>query len=71
LRILVSWLRDFVDVPVPPAELARVLSMCGFEVAAIESAPADARPHGPAAGDQPDAVIDFEICELPDTFAGA
>jgi phenylalanyl-tRNA synthetase beta chain len=61
LRVLVSWLRDFVDVPVPPAELARVLSMCGFEVAAIEPAPTLARPPDPAAGDQPDAVIDFEI----------
>ena len=62
MRVLVSWLRDFVDVPVPPAELARVLSMCGFEVAAIEPAPADARPPDPpATADRPDAVIDFEI----------
>ncbi len=66
MRILVSWLRDFVDVPVPPAELAETLSMRGFEWAAI-----DPPPDGPLApGDRSalaslpaaaDAVIDFEI----------
>jgi phenylalanyl-tRNA synthetase beta chain len=63
LRILVSWLRDFVDVPAAPPELARTLSMCGFEVAAIEPAPPGVPRPDPAAGDlgQADAVIDFEI----------
>ena len=56
MKLLVSWLRDFVDVRVPAADLASTLSMCGFEVAAIESLPV-------GAGLQPgaDAVIDFEI----------
>jgi phenylalanyl-tRNA synthetase beta chain len=48
LRILTSWLREFVDVPLPAAELASLLSMRGFEVASVEAL------------DQ-DAVIDFEI----------
>ncbi len=46
MKVLVSWLRDLVDVPVPPAALARDLHMAGFEVASVE-------------GDDP--VIDFEI----------
>jgi len=49
LKILVSWLREFVDVPASAPELASRLSACGFEVASVEAA---------AGGD---AVIDFEI----------
>ena len=33
LKLLVSWLRDLADVPLPAAELASLLSMRGFEVA--------------------------------------
>src|SRR5262245_22221192 len=49
MRLLVSWLRDFVDVPASPAEIAEGLGLRGFEVAAIEPAGKD------------DAVIDFEV----------
>src|SRR5438874_13207476 len=48
MRLLVSWLRDFVDVKASPEEIADTLALRGFEVASIEQ----------AAGD---AVIDFEI----------
>jgi phenylalanyl-tRNA synthetase beta chain len=63
LRILVSWLRDFVDVPVAPERLAETLSMRGFEVAAIEAPPSGPLcPEGEARdGSLPDAVIDLEI----------
>jgi len=54
LKILVSWLRDFVDVPVAPARLAADLHMAGFEVASVEP------PPGAATTDD-DAVIDLEI----------
>jgi phenylalanyl-tRNA synthetase beta chain len=54
LKILVSWLRDFVDVPVAPARLAADLHMAGFEVASVEP------PPGAASVDD-DAVIDLEI----------
>jgi phenylalanyl-tRNA synthetase beta chain len=54
LRILVSWLRDFVDVPVPIKDLAWDLNLCGFEVASVE-------PCAPLQGEAEDAVIDFEI----------
>jgi phenylalanyl-tRNA synthetase beta chain len=49
MRLLVSWLRDFVDVTAPPADIAGRLAFRGFEVASIE----------PLDGD--DAVIDFEV----------
>ena len=52
-----SWLRELVDVPVPVDELADRLTMCGFEVGAVEPWPADPRdPEG-----APDAVLDLEI----------
>jgi phenylalanyl-tRNA synthetase beta chain len=54
LKILVSWLRELVDVPVPPAKLAADLHMAGFEVASVEPPPGEA-------GIERDAVIDFEI----------
>jgi phenylalanyl-tRNA synthetase beta chain len=54
LKILVSWLRELVDVPVTPAKLASDLHMAGFEVASVEPPPG-----APADGD--DAVIDLEI----------
>ena len=49
MKILVSWLRDFVDVPGTPEEIARTMSVRGFAVEGIE-----------AVGDG-DAVLDFEI----------
>jgi phenylalanyl-tRNA synthetase beta chain len=49
MRLLVSWLRDFVDVPASAEDIAATLGLRGFEVASI-----DARGGG-------DAVIDFEI----------
>jgi phenylalanyl-tRNA synthetase beta chain len=49
MRILVSWLRDFVSVTASPQEIAETLALRGFEVASIESLEKD------------DAVIDFEV----------
>ncbi|BCS32716.1 phenylalanine--tRNA ligase beta subunit [Luteitalea sp. TBR-22] len=51
MRILVSWLKEYVDVPVAIDQLARDLTMRGFEVASVD--PVEGRPE--------DAVIDFEI----------
>ncbi len=36
MRLLVSWLREFVDVPASPEEIAGTLGLRGFEVASIE-----------------------------------
>lgn len=51
MKILVSWLKAYVDVPGTIDDLARDLTMRGFEVASIE----------PVAGRTDDAVIDFEV----------
>lgn len=69
MKLLLSWLREFVDVGAPASEVASTLSMAGFEVASVEPlevAPAPAVagvPSGTAlAGSRlADAVIDFEI----------
>src|SRR5688572_23620682 len=49
MRLLVSWLRDFVDIDAPAEEIAERLGLRGFEVASV-----DAFGGG-------DAVIDFEV----------
>jgi len=49
MRLVLSWLREFVDVKASPDEIAAKLSLRGFEVASIESLGGG------------DAVIDFEI----------
>jgi phenylalanyl-tRNA synthetase beta chain len=49
MRLVLSWLREFVDVKASAEEIADTLSLRGFEVASIE----------PLGGG--DAVIDFEI----------
>src|SRR5918993_2273044 len=49
MRILVSWLREFVDVPASADEIARTMSVRGFAVESIDAVGSD------------DAVIDFEI----------
>ena len=36
MRILVSWLREYVTFDVSVQELAKALTMRGFEVSAIE-----------------------------------
>src|SRR5262249_41547154 len=49
MRLVLSWLREFVDVSASAEEIAERIGLRGFEVAAIEQL-ADG-----------DAVIDFEI----------
>jgi phenylalanyl-tRNA synthetase beta chain len=70
VKIVVSWLREFVDVTAPPDELGQVLSMRGFELAAIEPMQGPIRGADPmpksVTGSDPgtkysDAVLDFEI----------
>ena len=49
MKILLSWLREFVDVPGSPAEIAATMSTRGFAVEGIEPL------------EDGDAVIDFEV----------
>src|SRR4051812_15607680 len=49
MRLVISWLREFVDVTASADEIAETIGLRGFEVASVEQLP-DA-----------DAVIDSEI----------
>jgi len=49
MRLLLSWVRDFVDLKATPTEVADTLALRGFEVASIEPL------------DKGDAVVDVEI----------
>jgi len=53
VRILLSWLREFVDVPESAEALADILSMRGFALEGLEPAPAGCAPG--------DAVLDVEV----------
>src|SRR5262249_31824277 len=58
MRLVISWLREFVDVNATPEEIAATIGLRGFEVAAIEHL-ADG-----------DAVIDFEVtANRPDALS--
>jgi len=60
MKILVSWLREFVDVPGTPESIAATMSVRGFAVESIE-------PIG-----ENDAVLDFEItANRPDCMSVA
>src|SRR5207237_1030653 len=68
MKVLVSWLRDFVDVSASPDEIAKTMSVRGFAVEGIEyidgglssdsSAEADSAK-AEARSAKADAVIDF------------
>ncbi len=60
MRVLYSWLRDFVDVPDGPAEIGRRLSLRGLALEALDPAPAGEAPPGVAALTD-DAVLDFDV----------
>src|SRR3954454_12578008 len=49
MRLVLSWLREFVDVTASADEIAGTIGLRGFEVASVEQLP------------DGDAVIDFEI----------
>ena len=41
MKILYSWLKDFIDVDLTPEELAKKLTDLGIEVASVETTGAD------------------------------
>ena len=49
MKVLVSWLRDFVDVAASAEEIAKTMSVRGFAVEGLEHV------------GEGDAVIDFEV----------
>jgi phenylalanyl-tRNA synthetase beta chain len=57
MKVLFSWLREFVDVPGSPADVAATMSVRGFAVEGID-------------GTGDDAVIDFEVtANRPDAMS--
>ena len=58
MRILVSWLRDFVDVTASPDEIAKTMSVRGFAVEGLEHIDWNSSENRIA---KADAVIDFEV----------
>ena len=66
MKVVVSWLRDFVDVTASPEELGETLTMRGFELSSIE--PANIVPLG--SDPRTDAVLDFEVtANRPDALS--
>jgi phenylalanyl-tRNA synthetase beta chain len=60
MRLVLSWLREFVDLQASAEEVAQTLALRGFEVASIEAL------------DGGDAVIDFEVtANRPDALSVA
>src|SRR5215216_6971379 len=59
MKILLSWLREFVDVPGTPEEIATTMSVRGFAVEGIEQV--DDLSRRSAEGATADAVLDFEV----------
>ena len=58
MKLVLSWLREFVDVPASAEDVAKTLALRGFEVASIEAL------------DGGDAVIDFEVtANRPDALS--
>ena len=55
MKILLSWLREFVDVPGTPEQIAATMSVRGFAVEGIESLPEFTE----AVGYDPDRVTGF------------
>ena len=65
MKIVISWLRDFVDVTASPEELGETLTSRGFELSSIERVTlADGR------STIDDAVLDFEVtANRPDALS--
>jgi phenylalanyl-tRNA synthetase beta chain len=58
MKVLLSWLRDFVDVAASPEEIGETLTLRGFELSSIERSSID------------DAVLDFEVtANRPDVLS--
>jgi phenylalanyl-tRNA synthetase beta chain len=56
MRLVLSWLRDFVEIKASAEEIAATLALRGFEVASVESLPNHETHPG-----LPDDVIDLEV----------
>src|ERR671911_660303 len=68
MKVLISWLRDFVDVTASPEEIGETLTLRGFELSSIEKCDGTHQKMG----SEPfsDAVLDFEVtANRPDALS--
>ena len=66
MKVVVSWLRDFVDVTASPEEIGETLTLRGFELSSIEKFEG-VRSHSDPFSD---AVLDFEVtANRPDALS--
>src|SRR5580765_6585097 len=56
MRLVLSWLRDFVEITASADEIAATLALRGFEVASVEPL-----PNHETHPEHPDGVIDLEV----------
>ena len=56
MRLVLSWLRDFVDIKASADEIADKIGLRGFEVASVETL-----PNHETHPELPDCVIDFDV----------
>jgi len=61
MKVLLSWVRDFVDVPETPETVGRQLSLRGLALEGLEPAPAGVLPPGRTDAGLTDAVLDFDV----------
>jgi phenylalanyl-tRNA synthetase beta chain len=75
MKVLLSWIREFVDVDEPAEDIGRRLSLRGLALEGIEHLPALRQPPlaaGAAASTAPDAVLDFDVtANRPDCLSMA
>lgn len=71
MKVLLSWLKDFVDITLSPEELARVLTMIGLEVEEIRLVGVAAKPaEGPqefkvtGLGWDPEKIVVAQVDEV-------
>ena len=71
MKIVASWLREFVDLTAPPEEFGWALSMRGFELSSVEQTPVARRPTlADSRSRIEDTVLDFEItANRPDALS--
>ena len=71
MKVLYSWLKDFVDVPDGPAEVGRRLSLRGLALEGLEAVGPGEMPPGVAPVPD-DAVLDFDVtANRPDCMSVA
>ncbi len=61
MKVLYNWLKEFVDVSAPPAELRTRLSMCGIAVDSVEETPAGPLLDADLTTNRPDCLGHYGI----------